>query len=228
MGSLTLNKIDRLFWMGRYAERVNTTLRFMMDYYDKLIDDVQMPHADVCERLAIPDVYSSDADFSRKFIFDGTNPDSLAVAADRMLGNSMTLRETIGTDTLSYLQMAVNELGHAEKSSAPMVVLQHVMDYIMAFRGNFDDRIIDESTRNIIKCGFNVEKLSLCLRLGYPDSQCVTEIGKLLSRLRNTPVRTRSAAFASLLEYADISDAGGKLPEDRSALITAAEEIIDV
>ena len=36
MGSLTLSKIDRLYWMGRYAERVNTTLRFLMKYYDQL------------------------------------------------------------------------------------------------------------------------------------------------------------------------------------------------
>ena len=226
MGSLTLNKIDRLYWMGRYAERVNTSLRFIMDYYDKLIDSTPMPHEEICTRLAIPDIYADDADFACKFTFDLNNPDSLACAADRMLGNGMMLRETISSRTLSYLQLAVNSLKEAGTSSAPVIEEQQVIDYIMAFRGSFDDGIEDESIRDIIKLGFNVEKLSLYLRLGYPDKICLKEIKKLLSRVRRAPVRTRSSSFAALLKTADPMESN-TLTEDRNAIIAAVEELIE-
>ncbi len=226
MGSLTLNKIDRLYWMGRYAERVNTSLRFIMDYYDKLIDSTPMPHEEICTRLAIPDIYADDADFACKFTFDLNNPDSLVCAADRMLGNGMMLRETISSRTLSYLQLAVNSLKEAGTSSAPVIEEQQVIDYIMAFRGSFDDGIEDESIRDIIKLGFNVEKLSLYLRLGYPDKICLKEIKKLLSRVRRAPVRTRSSSFAALLKTADPMESN-TLTEERNAIIAAVEELIE-
>ncbi len=222
MGTLTLNKIDRLFWMGRYAERVNTSLHFMMTYYDKLIDSKPMPYQEVCQRLAIPDIYTSDEDFAYKYVFDRENPDSIIVAADRMLGNGMTLRETISSWTLSYLQMAVNSLQAASTSTSPSIEAQETIDAILAFRGSFDDNVEEQNVRNVTKCGFNVEKVSLYLRLGYPDEICIKEISKLIHRIQRTEVRTRSSSLAYLLQVSE------KLPEDRSLVIKAAEELVEI
>lgn len=227
MGSLTVNKIDRLYWMGRYAERVNTTLRFMMEYYDDLIDGDPMPHEEFCKRLTLPDVYKSDSDFAYSYIFDKDNPDSLMTAADRMLGNGMTLRETISSGTLSYLQLAVNYLNAASVSESPLIEIQQVIDSIMAFRGSFDDNVDDETIRNIIKCGCNVEKLSLYLRLGQTDSLCMKEINKLLNRAKRTDIHMRSSALADILKISDPSDKAS-LPEDRTDLINAVEELFVV
>lgn len=227
MGSLTVNKIDRLFWMGRYAERVNTTLRFMMEYYDDLIDGNPMPHQEFCKRLTLPDIYKSDSDFAYSYIFDKENPDSLMTAADRMLGNGMTLRETISSGTLSYLQLAVNYLVAASMSESPLIEIQQVIDSIMAFRGSFDDNVEDEAIRDIIKSGCNVEKLSLFLRLGYPDKLCMREINKLINRIKRIQVPTRSKAFAEILKVSDPSD-NGALPNDRTELINAVEELFEI
>ena len=38
MDTVTLSKQNRLFWLGRYAERVYTTTQYMMKQYDRLID----------------------------------------------------------------------------------------------------------------------------------------------------------------------------------------------
>ena len=83
--------------MGRYAERVNTTLRFMMKYDDQLIDGHPIDFHVICDRLSMPDIYTSDDDFVARFTFDEDNPDSIYTAADRMLGNGMMLRETISS-----------------------------------------------------------------------------------------------------------------------------------
>ena len=38
MGIISIEKADRLFWLGRYAERVLTTLVAFFDFYDEMID----------------------------------------------------------------------------------------------------------------------------------------------------------------------------------------------
>ena len=35
---LTLKQVDSIYWLGRYTERVMTTLKFLMNMYDSNID----------------------------------------------------------------------------------------------------------------------------------------------------------------------------------------------
>lgn len=190
-----------------------------------MIDGTPTPYEDICEMLTIPDVYTSTDEFWQHYLFDRDNPDSMARAADYMLDNGVTLRETIGTDTFSYIQMAVNNLHKAASSTGPLVELQKVLDDIMAFRGSFDDYINEENIIMVIKSGATLERVSLYLRLQYPDSKVLLEIKKLLDRLPATPVHTRSACLAELLSAASCRTT---LPKDRSELIRAAEDLFIV
>jgi len=227
MGSLTVSKIDRLYWLGRYAERVNTTLRFLMQYYDQLIDGHPMDYREICERLTLPDIYTNNEDFLQRFTFERDNPDSIYTATDRMLGNGMMLRETISSSTLSYLQLAFNALLAAEKSDSPILETQALIDAIMAFRGSFDDTVDDPGVRNVVKCGWTAERCILYLRLGAPDRQCLKEMSKLIDRVHRTPVRKRSFALAALLQATAAGD-NGHLPPERGDLIHAAEELVEI
>ena len=65
------------------------------------------------------------------------------------------------------------------------------------------------------------------LRLGASDEDCLKEITKLLRRVEKTPVRTRSLAYSQLLQVAANGDAG-KLPENRTELVMAAENLIEI
>ena len=38
MDYVSINKTNRLFWLGRYYERVALTLQYMMQSYDMVID----------------------------------------------------------------------------------------------------------------------------------------------------------------------------------------------
>lgn len=221
MGTLTLKQINRLFWLGRYSERLDTTLRYMMNFYDDMIDGTPASYDEFCRMLSIPDVYEDEETFWHDYLFDPENPDSMAAAAERMLDNGVMLRETIGTETFSYIQMAVNTLHKASSSTGPLVELQTVLDDIMAFRGSFDDYINDESIVMVIKAGILLERISLYLRLDYPDRRVLLEMKKLMNRLSMTPVRTRSACLADMLTVTS----SGLLPSDRSGLIKAAEEL---
>ena len=40
MGIISLEKQDHLYWLGRYSERVYTTLKTFLLGYDQMLDDV--------------------------------------------------------------------------------------------------------------------------------------------------------------------------------------------
>jgi uncharacterized alpha-E superfamily protein len=181
-----LSKPNRLYWLGRYNERVYTSLKYMLKVYDTTIDGEPVDYPDICERLEMPCVYRSSEDFFQRYVFDIDNYDSIARSADYMLGNGMVLRETLSSETLSYLQMAVNALTLGATSPSPAVSIQWVLDDIMAFRGSYQDYMVDETLRNIIRCGISVERISMYGRLSINPDEAVNEVKKLVGRMHKT------------------------------------------
>lgn len=186
MGTVSLSKQNRLFWLGRYSERVYIGIQLMQEQYDSLIDGESMDYAAFCQKMGIPCPYLDGEDFCRRYLFDTEDFNSVISSVEAMLGNGMVLRETIKSQTLAYLQMARNEMVQAMESTSPGIQLQWVLDNIMAFRGSFDDTIENENTRNIIKCGMLVERISLILRVNWQIERLPRELAKLLNRLYKT------------------------------------------
>lgn len=218
MDTVTLSKQNRLFWLGRYSERVYATTRNMMRRLDQLIDGGPLDYQDYCRRLGIPCIYTDAEDFCRRYLFDLTDPNSVMSCADAMLGNGMELRETLTTQTLAYLEMARSAMELAGRSEAPAVELQWVLDDIMAFRGSFDDTVEAENVRNITKTGGLVERLSLMLRLGLQPQFVDRELRKLLNRLYKTGLAPQPDALA-LIERQALEER----PAEPQALLAAVE-----
>ena len=78
--------------------------------------------------FALPDIYGSKEDFLKKYPFDETNPDSIISNLNRAYDNAIVLRESISTEALSYIQLAIYEMRKAAESKAPLFELQHVLD----------------------------------------------------------------------------------------------------
>ena len=106
MDTITLSKQNRLFWLGRYSERAYSSIQIMMEDYDNLIDGAGMDYRLFCSKMGSPCVYDGGEDFCRRYLFDSQSPYSVWASVEAMLGNGMVLRETIGSPTLAYLQMA--------------------------------------------------------------------------------------------------------------------------
>ena len=202
MGPVTLSKQNRLYWLGRYAERVYMTVQLMMKEYDSLLDGTGFAYADFCRRLGAENVYANAEDFCRRYLFDENQPCSAKASMDALLGNGMVLRETISSPTLSYLQMAESAMEMASRSEAPAVELQWVLDDIMAFRGSFDEAVDHEGVRNITKTGGTVERLSLMLRLDWQTDRLRQEMRKLLNRLYKTDLNAEPKALQTITAYA--------------------------
>ena len=186
MSNITTEKANELFWLGRYVERVYTTCMEFFKGYDRMIDEQEVSYPDYCRRVSIPNVYADKEDFLRNYPFDDSNPDSIISNLIRAYDNAVVLRDDIGSDTLSYIQLAIYDMRKASLGSAPLIGLQAVIDDLFAFWGCLDDRVADYGERSIAKAARRVERVDLYLRFGMPADAISYE----LRRLQNRIVRT--------------------------------------
>ncbi|MDD3370070.1 MAG: hypothetical protein PHP50_14510 [Lachnospiraceae bacterium] len=77
MGTFSVEQKDNLIWLGRYTERVYTTLKYYFTSFDRMIDLDENFYQEFCEKLNIPDIYGSKEAFLAKYPFDEENTDSL-------------------------------------------------------------------------------------------------------------------------------------------------------
>ena len=77
MGIISVEQASRLYWLGRYTERVYTTIRMFFDSYDRMIDEEKESYITFCSSIDIPNIYESKEDFLKRYPFDETNQDSI-------------------------------------------------------------------------------------------------------------------------------------------------------
>ncbi|MCI5588062.1 MAG: alpha-E domain-containing protein [Lachnospiraceae bacterium] len=186
MGIISLEQKDRLLWLGRYSERVYTTIRLFFMAYDSFIDDLNITYEELCRQLDIPDVYGSKKEFCKKYAFDEKDVNSIFSNLNRAYDNAIVLREELGTETLSYIQLAIYDMNKAKISKAPLIELQKVKDNILAFWGIADDVISSDKVRNIIKTGKRIERVDMYARLKRPREDLKREVDRLAPRIANS------------------------------------------
>ena len=186
MSNITTEKANELFWLGRYVERVYTTSMEFFRGYDRMIDETDISYPEYCRRVSIPNVYKDKEDFLRSYPFDESNPDSIISNLIRAYDNAVVLRDDIGSDTLSYIQLAIYDMRKAALGVAPLIGLQTVVDDIFAFWGCLDDRVVDYSERSIVKAARRIERIDLFLRCGVPADRISFEVNRLQNRIVRT------------------------------------------
>ena len=194
-------KISNLFWLGRYTERVLTTLRFLMDTYDQVVVAeiggvrVGVFNAQLGAEPRVIHLVAVD------HLFDGGSPDSILSNLRYAYDNAIVLREILTSESLAYIQMAVTAMENASGSSSPMVNLQWVIDDILAFRGSCYESM-EDGVRNIIRCGSSVERIDLYIRLEFRLSQVNREVSMLLNRLYKTKLEVNQESLDHLVDAA--------------------------
>ncbi|MCD7806241.1 MAG: alpha-E domain-containing protein [Lachnospiraceae bacterium] len=223
MGTKSVINTDRLYWLGRYSERVYTTLRLFGKSFDELIEQLtEADYSRFCSTLDIPNIYTDKDDFIARYAFDLTDPNSIISNLTRAYDNAIELREEIGSETLSYIQMALYSMQKAKEDQAPAIEFQDVTDDILAFWGIVDDQIDDENTRNIIKVGKRVERLDLYTRLRMNRVDINREVQRLAGRIDRCSLRYRTQSIIELLDAV-------QAPElDYPAILKSVESILEV
>ncbi len=188
MGAISLEKSQQMYWLGRYTERVFTTLQAYTILFDETVDERQVVYDKFCVTMGIPDVYGSQAVFFENYLFDAKDPSSVVSSLDRAFDNAVVLRDEISSESLSYIHMAMEQMQHARTSRERLLDLQTVQDYLYAFWGSVDDRANSEICRNLMKCGRYVERMDLYVRLHFSFAEVERSYYKLRGRIGKTGI----------------------------------------
>ncbi len=186
MGIITVEKSDNLFWLGRYTERVQTTLKYYIEATDRMIDRDPDYYAVFCRKIGIPDVYSSREAFWTNYPFNTDDPNSIFSNLYRAYDNAIVMRDYIGTETMAYIQLAIDDMKTARQEETFLADLMLVIDHLLAFWGCVNDHIDDEQIRNIIKLGKGIERLDLYLSLDRPAADIRREYSRMKQFLRKS------------------------------------------
>ena len=220
MGIISIDQVDHLYWLGRYTERVYTTLKMFAKSFDLMIDADDGIYRKFCVSLDIPDIYQSKEDFIRRYAFDDSIPDSLISNLNRAYDNAIVLRETIGSDALSYIQLAIYAMSNASKSNSPLIELQQVTDDLLSFWGIVDDQIDADQIRNILKAGKRIERIDLYARLELDKNKLEREVHRMIPRVLRSGMKYNEQSLSA------VSSLIQEEPLDYDGLIYNVESII--
>ncbi len=220
MGIISVENTDRLYWLGRYTERVYSTIKIFEARFDSMIDMDELEYAEYCKSQDIPNVYSSIEDFATKYVFSLEDHNSIFSNLMRAYDNAIVLREELGSDTLSYIQLAVYAMNQAAISKAPLIGLQKVTDNIVAFWGMADDDIDESQIRNMIRVGKLVERIDLYARLKEKPEKIRREARRLSNRIDKSTMRYSPKTLAHVNYLVQLDD----LPYE--TLIESIEKLV--
>lgn len=224
MGTITAVNINNLFWLGRYTERVFTTLNAFFKYSDRMIDNGEAIYKKYLEYISVPDIYTGVEDFLDRYVFDGGNPDSIRSNLEYALGNGIVLREEIKTPSLSYLQMALDRLDACRGTDKLRYDLLPVRDAIYAFWGSVDNNMTDIEARRMIHVGKSVERVDMYMRLRYPAEDISAELDNLLKHISRYAENDSRLVNKAAFEYLKTSDIFSDIP----SAISNIENLIEV
>ena len=101
MAILSAEHSDQLYWLGRYSERVYTTIREFAKRFDSMIELKDEDYNEYCKAQDIPNIYTSKEDFVRRYCFDENDTNSIYSNLIKAYDNAVVLRDEIGSETLS-------------------------------------------------------------------------------------------------------------------------------
>jgi uncharacterized alpha-E superfamily protein len=187
MGTITVEYSSNLYWLGRYVERVYTTLNTFFNYCDKTLDKDKNSYKDFLGRLEIEDKYGDYKRFIRGYLYDEADSFSVSSSFRFAHDNALVCRNVVGSEALAYIQLAIDAFNASRERENPRLSLMPAIDYLLAFWGSIDDKIASGEARTIVKCGKLVERLDLYFRFSYDHKLINSEYEKLcylLSRVR--------------------------------------------
>lgn len=214
MGIITLENMDRLVWLGRYTERVNSTIHAYFDGLDSFIDGDENFYKVLCKQIDIPDIYDSAEHFLSDFPYNENNFNSIFCNLTRAYDNAIVMRDYIDTETLAYIQLAIYDIQRAKHSKSSVRDLYSVIDHIMGFWGCVDDRVDDRIIRAALRAGKRIERVYLYLSFNKPTATILREIIKMENRINQIEMKYNSVVLdtmKTMLESPNFDYSIGKL-----------------
>nr|AGS53605.1 hypothetical protein [uncultured bacterium contig00070] len=231
MGIISVEHSSNLYWLGRYTERVYTTLDTFFDYHDITLDKDKNSYKKFLGKLSLEDKYGSYKNFISGFLFSRADPFTVSSTFRLAYDNALVIRNTIGSESLAYIELASNTFNASCNNKNLRLALMPVMDYLLAFWGSIDDKLATGEAGIIIKCGKLIERLDLYFRFSCEHKLINSEYEKLchiISRVPRVPGGfCNTTHLAVLVEVLAIEDSyKERLDEVLDSLNKIFEELV--
>lgn len=203
MGIITLNKVDALWWLGRYTERVFTTLRTFLPFYDTCLDHDAERFRVFSDALDLNADVSDLASFLEDFLYDKHNANSVCAAMNAAFDNAILLRPEVGTRTLGYIELAINHLRDSREAAERISALRSACDALLAFWGSLEDGGSSSEVKAFVMAGKYVERLDLYSRFKRPEADFHAPVVRLAFNMQILPERARALLSPAIAGAAD-------------------------
>lgn len=213
MGIVTLSKVDELWWLGRYTERVFTTLQTFFPYYDTCLDHEAERFRVFSDALDLNADMSDFESFLYDFLYSKSNPNSVCASMNAAFDNAVMLRPEIGTETLAYVELALNDLRASKTSLERLDKQRTVSDHLLTFWGAIEDGNSEPEVQAFIMAGKYLERIDLYSRFSRPAHCFDAPIVRLDFYLGMLPERARGLLSGAVASVADALEMRGYAPE---------------
>lgn len=214
-------KANRLHWLGRYAERVYMSLHILRKYYDNAIEGDTEAYRLYCDKLHIPFSETNAEPFILDLLYNRSITNSLLSGLELAGDNAIVLREEITSETLSYIQLSLSLMRScAVRKDTNIAALQGITDYLLAFWGSAEERIHNETIRQMIVSGHLIEMLDMRLRFDYPYAR-IFESYESLRRVLTSSGKTYDADVLGQIDDLVVSKHFEMAPENKAKALDA-------
>ncbi|WP_455137956.1 circularly permuted type 2 ATP-grasp protein [Thermophilibacter sp.] len=181
---VTPSKADNLYWLGRYTERVYTTLVFSTPYYDRMMDAGADAFRPLARALDLPEDFDDLDGFVYRLLYDENEPNSVRSSVTAAFNNATVLRPELGTRLLQYLELAAANIDDAAaraSSAADLFDRRDITDDLLAFWGGIENSPADPAFKALLLLSKYVERIDLYTRFSLPADLLDAPLRKLAS-----------------------------------------------
>ena len=183
---VTASKAENLFWLGRYTERVFTTLNVFFPFYDRVMDTDVDAFRPFARALDLPEDFEDFDAFVHAFLYDKDNRDSVRSAISSAFYNAVVLRPELGSRLLQYIELAMSGIVDASKhAGAAQDVYDHrdITDDMLSFWGGVENSSIEPTLKALIYLGKYLERIDLYTRFGLSEGVLPATVRKLAAHM---------------------------------------------
>lgn len=183
---VTASKAENLFWLGRYTERVFTTLNVFFPFYDRVMDTDVDAFRPFARALDLPEDFEDFDAFVHAFLYDKDNRDSVRSAIGSAFYNAVVLRPELGSGLLQYIELAMGGIVDASKhAGAAQDVYDHrdIADDMLAFWGGVENSSVEPTLKALIYLGKYLERIDLYTRFGLSEGVLPATVRKLAAHM---------------------------------------------